>query len=117
MTPVLSVDVIHCACVDRFETDRARSSAMVNEYRQDETYGQFETPGHAANLCACSVSESCEGEANNGGGARRAGRLDYLCDIHISQRRGGVQWSRLDQNGHILRAAMCVVRCQLDFMI
>ena len=37
--------------------------------------------------------------------------------ISISQRRGGVQWPRGDQNGHILRAGMCVVRCQLDFMI
>ena len=84
---------------------------------QDETPGRFETPGPAANLCACAVSESSEGEANNGGGARQAGRLDYLRDISISQRRGGVQWPRFDQNGHILRPRTGVARCQLGFMI
>ena len=31
----------------------------------------------------------------------------------ISQRQGGVQWHRLDQNGHILHAGMGVLRCQL----
>ena len=49
--------------------------------------------------------------------AHRAGQLDYLRDIHISQRRGGVQWRRVDQNGHILHAGMGVLRCQLDIKI
>ena len=41
----------------------------------------------------------------------------FLRDISISQRRGGVQWPRFDQNGHILHAGMGVLRCQLDIKI
>ena len=35
--PAVWADAIHCACVDQFETDRARSSGMIKEYIQDET--------------------------------------------------------------------------------
>ena len=55
--------------------------------------------------------------SQHGVGARRDGRLDHLRDIYISQRRGGVQWLQLDQNGHILDDGMGVLCCQLDFMI
>ena len=83
---------------------------------QDETPGRFETPGVAVNLCACAVSES-SGQGANMASSRRIGRLDYLRDIHVSQRRGGVQWPNIDQNGPIIHAGMYVLRCQLDFMI
>ena len=53
----------------------------------------------------------------HGGGAHRTSQLDYLHDIYISQTQGGVQWRQLDQNGHILRAGICVACCQFHFKI
>ena len=80
---------------------------------QDETPGWFETPGSLRNH-AHAQSANRLGKTPKWRGAGRAGRWDHLQDMSISQRRGGVQWHRVDQTRHILRAGMCVARCHFD---
>ena len=83
---------------------------------QDDTPGRFEMPG-SPRIHAHAQSANRLGKTTKWRRARRASRLDYLRDISISQRRGGVQWPWFDQNRHILDDGMGVLRCQLDFMI
>ena len=49
---------------------------MINQYIQDETPGRFETLGVAANLCACAVSKSSEGEDKMA--SVHGGTADYI---------------------------------------
>ena len=86
----------------------------------DETPGRFETPRPAANLCACAVRESIWARRRQHGGrqfAKPTRRYQCRHDMSISQMRGGVQWTRVDQNEHILRTGMGLLPCQLNFMI
>ena len=86
---------------------------------QDETPGLFETPGsprsHGHAYCANRFGEDDNNGLPPGGNVK--GRYECGRDIHVSQRRGGVQWIRVDQTGHILDDGTGVLRCQLDFMI